>query len=65
LATKQRDAESWPNVTAARKRSFHLSGVRDSTYADKSASGGMNGGMGRNGRTPLEERPASAKISNG
>ncbi|XP_077069347.1 supervillin isoform X9 [Siphateles boraxobius] len=40
-------------------------GVRDSNYVEKSVSGGMNRGMGRNGRTPLEERPAPAMISNG
>lgn len=40
-------------------------GVRDSNYVEKSVSGGMNGGMGRNGRTPLEERPVPARISNG
>ncbi|KAG1968457.1 supervillin [Pimephales promelas] len=40
-------------------------GVRDSNYVEKSVSGGMNGGMGRNGQTPLEERPVPAMISNG
>ncbi|KTF74790.1 hypothetical protein cypCar_00027995, partial [Cyprinus carpio] len=63
FATKQRDAENWLNITAARRREGH--GVRDSTYADKSVSGGMNGGMGRNEETPLEERPGPEKISNG
>ncbi|KAK7174566.1 hypothetical protein R3I93_001696 [Phoxinus phoxinus] len=40
-------------------------GVRDSNYVEKSVSGGMNGGMGRNGQTALEERPVPAVISNG
>jgi len=40
-------------------------GVRDANYVEKSVSGGMNGGMGRNGQTPLEERPVPAMISNG
>uniref|UniRef100_A0A8C2BT81 Supervillin c n=1 Tax=Cyprinus carpio TaxID=7962 RepID=A0A8C2BT81_CYPCA len=55
--------EELPSKWSRREREGH--GVRDSTYADKSVSGGMNGGMGRNGRTPLEERPGPEKISNG
>lgn len=39
-------------------------GVRDSCV-DKSGSEAVNGGMGRNRRIPLEERPVSTKISNG
>uniref|UniRef100_A0A8C1XAE8 Supervillin c n=1 Tax=Cyprinus carpio TaxID=7962 RepID=A0A8C1XAE8_CYPCA len=55
--------EELPSKWSRREREGH--GVRDSTYADKSVSGGMNGGMRRNGRTPLEERPGPEKISNG
>ncbi|XP_050962104.1 supervillin isoform X2 [Labeo rohita] len=55
--------EELPSKWSRREREGR--GVRDSTYADKSVSGGMNGGMGRNGRTPLEERPVPAKIPNG
>uniref|UniRef100_A0A8C2FRV0 Supervillin c n=1 Tax=Cyprinus carpio TaxID=7962 RepID=A0A8C2FRV0_CYPCA len=55
--------EELPSKWSRREREGR--GVRDSTYADKSVSGGLNGGMGRNGQTPLEERPVPAKISNG
>ncbi|XP_048052881.1 supervillin isoform X2 [Megalobrama amblycephala] len=55
--------EELPSKWSRREREGR--GVRDSTYVDKSVSGGMNGGMGRNGRTPLEERPVPAMISNG
>ncbi len=55
--------EELPSKWSRREREGR--GVRDSTYADKSVSGGMNGGMGKNGQTPLEERPFPAKISNG
>ncbi|XP_016405193.1 supervillin-like [Sinocyclocheilus rhinocerous] len=55
--------EELPSNWSRREREGR--GGRDSTYADKSVSGGMNGGMGRNGQTPLEERPVPAKISNG
>ncbi|XP_051573326.1 supervillin-like isoform X2 [Myxocyprinus asiaticus] len=40
-------------------------GVRESTFTDKSVSGERNGGIERHGRTPLEERPVSTKVSNG
>ncbi len=49
--------EELPSKWSRREREGR--GVRDSTYADKSVSGGMNGGMGRNGQTPLEERPVT------
>uniref|UniRef100_A0A673JXK0 Supervillin c n=1 Tax=Sinocyclocheilus rhinocerous TaxID=307959 RepID=A0A673JXK0_9TELE len=55
--------EELPSKWSRREREGR--GVCDSTYADKSVSGGMNGGMGRNGQTPLEERPGPEKISNG
>ncbi|XP_016122876.1 supervillin-like isoform X2 [Sinocyclocheilus grahami] len=55
--------EELPSKWSRREREGR--GGRDSTYVDKSVSGGMNGGMGRNGQTPLEERPVPAKISNG
>ncbi|XP_016297127.1 supervillin-like isoform X2 [Sinocyclocheilus anshuiensis] len=55
--------EELPSTWSRREREGR--GGRDSTYADKSVSGGMNGGMGRNGQTPLEERLVPAKISNG
>uniref|UniRef100_A0A672NRI7 Supervillin-like n=1 Tax=Sinocyclocheilus grahami TaxID=75366 RepID=A0A672NRI7_SINGR len=47
--------EELPSKWSRREREGR--GGRDSTYVDKSVSGGMNGGMGRNGQTPLEERP--------
>ncbi|XP_067274939.1 supervillin isoform X2 [Pseudorasbora parva] len=55
--------EELPSKWSRREREGR--GVRDSTYVEKSVSEGMNGGMGRNGRTPLEERPVPAMISNG
>ncbi|XP_051742779.1 supervillin isoform X2 [Ctenopharyngodon idella] len=55
--------EELPSKWSRREREGR--GVRDSTYVDKSVSGGMNGGMGRNGRTQLEDRPVPAMISNG
>ncbi|XP_073688541.1 uncharacterized protein [Garra rufa] len=55
--------EELPSKWSRREREGR--GIRDSTYADKSASGGMNGGMGINGQMPLEERPVPAKMSNG
>uniref|UniRef100_A0A672RMH2 Supervillin c n=1 Tax=Sinocyclocheilus grahami TaxID=75366 RepID=A0A672RMH2_SINGR len=55
--------EELPSKWSRRERKGR--GVCDSTYADKSVSGGMNGGMGRNGQTLLEERPGPEKISNG
>ncbi|XP_026064484.1 supervillin-like isoform X2 [Carassius auratus] len=55
--------EELPSKWSRREREGR--GVRDSTYVDKSVSGGVNGGMGRNGQTPLEERPVPEKISNG
>ncbi|XP_043090608.1 supervillin [Puntigrus tetrazona] len=53
--------EELPSKWSRREREGR--GVRDSTYVDKSVSGGMYGGMGRNGQ--MEERPVPTKISNG
>ncbi|XP_056310003.1 supervillin isoform X5 [Danio aesculapii] len=53
--------EELPSKWSRREREGR--GIRDSSYVDTSVSGGINGGMGRNGRAALEER--TAKISNG
>ncbi|XP_051988644.1 supervillin-like isoform X3 [Xyrauchen texanus] len=47
------------------RREWEGRGVHDSTFADKYISGGINGGTGRHGRTPLEDRLVSTNISNG
>ncbi|TRY59618.1 hypothetical protein DNTS_003895 [Danionella cerebrum] len=48
--------EELPSKWSRREREGH--GVHDSTHVD--VSGGINRGIGRNGRVPLEERPAPA-----
>ncbi|XP_073800978.1 supervillin isoform X21 [Danio rerio] len=53
--------EELPSKWSKREREGR--GIRDSSFADTSVSGGINGGTGRNGRATLEER--TAKISNG
>lgn len=55
--------EELPSKWSRREREGR--GVRDSGVDQKSGSEAINGGMGRNGRKPLEERPVSTKISNG
>lgn len=55
--------EELPSKWSRREREGR--GVRDSTCAEKSLSEGINGGTGRNGTIPLEERTISTKISNG
>ncbi|XP_051571140.1 supervillin-like isoform X2 [Myxocyprinus asiaticus] len=55
--------EELPSKWSRREREGR--GVHDSNIADKYISGGMNGRTGRHGRTPLEDRPVSTKITNG
>ncbi|XP_065124619.1 supervillin isoform X2 [Paramisgurnus dabryanus] len=55
--------EELPSKWSRREREGR--GVRDATCADKSLSEGINGGTGRNGTIPLDERPISTNISNG
>lgn len=55
--------EELPSKWSRREREGR--GIRDSSDVDTSVSGGMNGGIGRNGRAALEERTVPTKISNG
>ncbi|XP_057202957.1 supervillin isoform X2 [Triplophysa rosa] len=55
--------EELPSKWSRREREGR--GFRDSACADKSGSEVITGGMRRNGRISLEEKPVSTKISNG